>query len=119
MTSDAIRYHTGLAAEEAAERIYAAQGASTLARRARTQSGEIDLIVELAGEVIFVEVKARRTAATAAASLSQRQQARIFAAAELWLAETGRSPLTPCRFDVVTVDATGRAEVIENAFGAA
>ncbi|WP_112320487.1 YraN family protein [Oceanibium sediminis] len=112
-----LRYESGLAAEEAAERLYTAQGAEVLARRARTRSGEIDLIVELGDTVIFVEVKARATHAAAAQSLSARQQARIFAAAELWLAENGRSSLTPCRFDVVTLDATGRAERLENAFG--
>lgn len=111
------RHQTGLAAEEAALRLYTERGAEPLARRARTQAGEIDLVVRHAGEIVFVEVKSRRTHAAAATSLAPRQQARILAAAELWLAEQGHSPLTPCRFDVVTLDATGAAQVIENAFG--
>ncbi|MHA3978263.1 YraN family protein [Halovulum sp. GXIMD14794] len=111
------RYHSGLAAEDSALRLYEAEGGQELDRRARTQAGEIDLIVGQGDEVIFVEVKARKTHAAAAESLSPRQQQRIFTAAQIWLDQTGRTSLTACRFDVVTVDATGEARRIVNAFG--
>ncbi|NNU78890.1 hypothetical protein HMH01_00430 [Halovulum dunhuangense] len=115
--SGSAAFHGGLAAEAAAEAIYAEKGAVTLARRARTPAGEIDLIVALGEEIVFIEVKARRSHAAAAASLSRRQQGRILAAAEAWLAATGRPALTPIRFDLVTLDATGQPQVLENALG--
>lgn len=118
MTGDAMRHHGGLAAEAGAATHYRGMGAEVLAERARTPAGEIDLIVRLDGCIVFVEVKRRRTHGAGAAAVSARQRARIFAAAEIWMAEHGVSPLTPCRFDVVTVDARGTVEVIENAFGA-
>ncbi|MSU89558.1 YraN family protein [Rhodobacteraceae bacterium 2CG4] len=111
------RYHSGLAAEDAAARLYQAEGGQELARRVRTPAGEIDLIVRLGEDIVFVEVKARRSHGAAAAAVSARQQERIVTAAQIWLDRAGHSSLTPCRFDVVTVDAVGEARRIENAFG--
>lgn len=111
------RYHSGLAAEDTALRLYTAEGGQELGRRIRTEAGEIDLIVGQGADVIFVEVKARKTHGAAAESVSPRQQKRIFTAAQIWLDRTGRTSLTPCRFDVVTVDATGEPRRIMNAFG--
>lgn len=118
MTGRRMRHEAGLAAEDAAARAYLARGGAELGRRVRTQAGEIDLIVAEGAAVVFVEVKARASHASGREAVSPRQQARIAAAAELWLAESGRSALTECRFDVVTVDATGAAEIVENAFAA-
>ena len=115
--SDGMRYHQGVAAEEAVIRHYTALGAEVLGTRCRTAAGEIDLVFKRAGEVLFVEVKARARHVAAAASLSARHQARLFAAAEIWLAEAGYSTLAPCRFDVATVDGQGTVEELENAFG--
>jgi len=105
----------GLAAEDAVLRHYEARGARLLARRARTAAGEIDLVVEAAGAVVFVEVKARRSLADAAHALSARQGARLAAAAELWLAEAGYPPGTDLRLDVALADRAGGLRVIENA----
>ncbi|MFQ8432242.1 YraN family protein, partial [Amaricoccus sp. W119] len=56
----------GRAAEEIAERLYLDLGGRIAARRWRCPGGEIDLVVELGGETVFVEVKARRRRAAAA-----------------------------------------------------
>jgi len=111
-------YLSGLAAEEVAERLYTREGAQVRDRRALTEAGEIDLIVEQDGQIIFVEVKARRSHAAAAASLSPKQQVRIMAAAEIWLDAQGLSALTLCRFDLVTIAGDGTAERLENVLSA-
>ncbi|MEM9010088.1 MAG: YraN family protein [Pseudomonadota bacterium] len=108
-------YLGGLAAEDIAARLYTEEGATILAHRWRSAAGEIDLIVVRGDLLIFVEVKARRTLSAAAHALSPRQQARLQAAIESFLAETGRSLATEVRFDVVLVDRQGQVERIENA----
>lgn len=115
MSTGSGRHHGGLAAEEIAARLYLAEGAEIAARRWRCPEGEIDLVLRLPGLVIFAEVKARGTAADAAAhAIPQRQWARVGAAASRWLAENTDGTL-PCRFDAVIVDGTGRAVRYENA----
>ncbi|MDD2876431.1 MAG: YraN family protein [Acidiphilium sp.] len=79
------------------------QGYTTLARRLRTSRGELDLIVADASMVIFVEVKARRTARVAAESITSRQQARLIGAAEIALAENADWQRDATRFDVILV----------------
>ncbi len=116
MTGDAIRYHHGVAAEEAVAAHYTRAGAVILGQRCRTAAGEIDMIAQQGDEILFIEVKARKTHGAGRAAVSARQQQRIFQAAEIWLEENDHSPMTPCRFDVATVDAGGTVEVIENAF---
>ncbi len=108
-------YHTGLAAEDCAARCYLAEGGALRAARWRCPEGEIDLIIELPGEIVFVEVKARRGHADRAAhSVSARQWARIGAAATRYLAEHTDGTV-PCRFDLALVDGAGRLERVENA----
>lgn len=102
----------GRAAEEIAERLYLDLGGRIAARRWRCPGGEIDLVVELGGETVFVEVKARRRRAAAALALRPNQAARLAAAAEIYLQGHGGGP---CRFDIVLIDRSGQAERIENA----
>lgn len=109
-------FQSGMAAEEIALRLYEAEGARLLARRWRCAAGEIDLVLAEGETVVFVEVKARRDAATAAASVTPAQWRRLGQAAEIWLGTA--PPGTDCRFDLVTVDGQGRAERLCNVFGA-
>jgi putative endonuclease len=113
--SGATNYHAGLAAEDIAERLYRAQGAEPLARRYRCRAGEVDLILRLAGVLVFVEVKARKTLEDASVSISARQWARIGQTALSFLQEQTLPLDTPMRFDVVLVDRAGGAEIIEDA----
>lgn len=108
-------YHNGLAAEDIAIRLYGAQKGQILETRWKRRSGEIDLIVSLNGQIIFVEVKARKTLELAAQSISQNQQQRIFNTAQLYLSESGAGLNAETRFDVVVVDRAGQAEILENA----
>ena len=85
-----------------------------LARRHRTPHGEIDLIARDGEALVFVEVKGRPSRALAAGAIGARQRRRLGEAALHYAAETGQAAC-PLRFDVVTVDAAGRAERIANA----
>ena len=107
-------HRTGIVAEDSATRLLEAQGMTILARRHRTPHGEIDLIAEEGGPLVFVEVKARPTRADAALSLTARQWARLEAAALHYAAETDRAD-ADMRFDVILADASGQCERIENA----
>jgi putative endonuclease len=84
----------------------------------RTPAGELDLVVERNGLLVFVEVKARPTLAEAALALAPRQQARLVAAANAWLAANSGHGAAGMRFDVLVVDAAGRVRRIADAFRA-
>jgi putative endonuclease len=100
----------------------ARRGYAIVARRYRTRFGEIDIVSERDDVVVFVEVKARRSArcGTAAESLPSWKRRRIAAMALDYLAWTGRVD-RPCRVDVVAIDGLGtpqqQIQIIENAFG--
>ncbi len=114
MSQGSTAFHNGMAAEDIAARVYEAKGGKLLARRWKVPEGEIDLIVELGGVIVFVEVKARKTMPTAMGALQPAQQARLVACAEQYLAKYATLN-TACRFDLVAVDGTGQVELIENA----
>ncbi|WP_095589515.1 YraN family protein [Actibacterium ureilyticum] len=113
--SGARSYHAGLAAEDAVARLYETNGAQVLERRWRGTAGEVDLILEQGGTVVFVEVKQSRDTGTAALHLTDRQAARIYAAAEEFLATRPGGLLTETRIDVALVDGQGNITIIENA----
>lgn len=98
--------------------MYLDNGHRLIARRWRGPAGEIDLVMEKDGDVIFVEVKASSTHARAAAALSQRQIGRLLRSAEHCLGSFPRGLATPMRFDVALVDGQGRFDVIVNALAA-
>lgn len=97
------------------------RGHRILARRYRTRFGEIDIVSEASGMVVFTEVKARRSNrfGTAAEQIPVWKQRRIAAMALDYLAYSGRLN-DDCRFDVVAIDGAGTAgehvDVIESAF---
>jgi putative endonuclease len=118
------RQLTGQWGEDLACAELSRRGYAILARRYRTRFGEIDVVAEQRGVVVFVEVKARRTSrfGAAADSIPFWKRRRIAAMALDYLAWTGRLDVR-CRFDVVAIDGigTGRmtVRVIEGAFGGA
>lgn len=116
MSRGSTAFHNGMAAEDIAARAYEAKGGKVLARRWKVPEGEIDLIVELAGMIVFVEVKARKNMAAALTALQPAQQARLVACAEQYLAMKADLNAA-CRFDLAALDRTGCIEVIENALG--
>jgi putative endonuclease len=79
------------------------KGYRIVARHWKSSSGEIDIIARRGRNLVFVEVKARRNAATAAESLSRKQQARIARAASQFLATQPALCGLDLRFDVMLV----------------
>jgi len=116
MSRGSTAFYNGMAAEDIAARAYTAKGGKVLARRWKVPEGEIDLIVEHGGVIIFVEVKARKSLEAALDALRPAQQARLLACAEQYLA-TNVNLNAECRFDLVALDRTGHIEILENALG--
>jgi putative endonuclease len=96
-------YRFGLQGENTASAFLASNGFEILARRYRRSCGEIDLIAKRKDHVAFVEVKARRTCEEAAWTIAPRQQAKIRAAAEAFLAEHPDYDNYSASFDVILV----------------
>lgn len=109
----------GHAAEDQVLARYLSSGHRLLCRRWRGPGGEIDLVLEKEGELVFVEVKASATLGRAAARLTARQIARLLASAEAALGFFPTGSLTPMRFDLATVDSSGGLDILPNALQAA
>lgn len=103
----------GRSAEDQAAAWLEARGWTILGRRVRggrgSGAGEIDLVAvdpgTEAGErtLVFIEVKARPTAAAALESVTPAQRRRLAVAAEAWLAAHPDHAADGVRFDVVGV----------------
>lgn len=117
----AYRQRLGRAGEDAAIEALRARGYRIVARNVRLRGGELDVIAEDAGTIVFVEVKARRSSAfgTPAEAGGPRKQRTLCHLALRYLAGQGLGE-RPCRFDVVEVwvDSAGalRAGVFQDAF---
>jgi putative endonuclease len=118
--SDARRV-VGDAGEDAVAEWYRARGYEVVDRNWRVRQGEIDVIAQGHGVVVFCEVKTRRSDAFGlpVEAVTARKQARLRGLAMQWLAQR-RARSDELRFDVAAVrpDGGGRwvVEVIENAF---
>lgn len=111
-------HQTGLEGEDAAAAYFEGLGFAVLDRRWKCPEGELDLVVANQALIVFVEVKARATAAAGHAALEGISQAptRLLAAAEHWMAAhpealQGRD----MRFDVVLIVPSEPVAHIENA----
>lgn len=108
----------GALAEQWAAQYLQRQGLKPVERNYRSRFGEIDLIMEDGGTVVFVEVRLRRNGdfGGAAASIGAHKQQRLIRTAQHYLA--GLAQMPPCRFDAVLMDdAQGRnAQWLRNAF---
>lgn len=112
-----MRYQVGLAAERSVAANYIGRGHRLVSHRWRGAGGEIDLVLERDGEIVFVEVKASKTFERAAESLGARQIRRLLQSAADYLGRCPKGALTPARFDVALVDGQGHLNLLENALG--
>ena len=96
-------------------RWYRDAGYEILDQNWRVRSGELDLVLSRDGEIVFCEVKSRRSNrfGSAAEAVDRRKQLRIRSLAARWLAANGRRG--DLRFDVATVTGV-EVHVIEGAF---
>lgn len=112
----------GRRGEALAEGHLVARGYRILARNFRCRFGEVDLVADEGGVVVFVEVKTRRSAraGTGAEAVGAVKRRRLVAAARYFLAVRGLTAAL-CRFDVVSLDvgAEGtRVDLVRDAFTA-
>lgn len=89
------------------------QGLTLLARNYRTPFGELDLVMEDRGVVVFIEVRYRRREdfGTAAESVDPRKQAKLRATAACYLQRHKQAARQPCRFDVVAISGWERERI--------
>jgi putative endonuclease len=107
----------GARAEELCAELLRSSGLRVIERNWQCRHGEIDLIAEDRGTVVFAEVRMRsRTSfGGAAESVTASKRAKLLAAARLYLS---RRPEAVCRFDVLLVEGDpARIEWIRDAFG--
>ena len=111
-------FQVGVSAESRAAAYLTGRGYAIAARRFKSPVGEVDIVARRGAELVFVEVKARNRLDDAALSVTPRQQKRIVAAAEAWLADHPDDGLRNIRFDVILVARSGRTQHITAAFDA-
>jgi putative endonuclease len=107
----------GARAEDLCADLMRAAGLVLIERNWRCRHGEIDLIAEERGTLVFAEVRMRSRPGFGGAgeSVTAAKRQRLLAAARLYLA---RRPATPCRFDVFLVEGTSaNVQWIRDAFG--
>lgn len=106
----------GRRAEADAEAYLRRKGYRILERNLRSSLGELDLVAETGGVLVFIEVKARRTEAMggAAYAVDGRKQAKLIRLAGQYLARHGLGT-RHCRFDVLLCRGVeGRPDAIEH-----
>jgi putative endonuclease len=95
----------GRGGEERARKYLEKLGYSIVETNYRTPRGEIDIIARQGGEIVFVEVKTRKSdrLGAPAEAVDQRKQARLRNLALSYLKKI-RSIDAPCRFDVISIN---------------
>lgn len=121
MKTPAAHLLRGRAAEARAAAHLQAHGLRIVARNYRVAGGEIDLIARHGAELVFVEVRSRRSAAfgSAAETVTAAKRRRIQLAAQQYLQGLPQRTLPPCRFDIVSITGPGDAaplQWLQNAF---
>jgi len=112
---------TPAAWEERAARFLEGKGYQVIARNSRQRRGEIDIIADDKGTIVFVEVKARRSREFGGPeyAINRTKRRRLVRAAEEFIIR-GKLSERPCRFDAVLIYTGGETpefQHITNAFG--
>ena len=109
---------TGSSFEQKAADYLIENGYRILEKNYRIRTGEIDLIAESEREIVFCEVKYRRSAPAAAAlsAVDLRKQRKIIRTAQYYLMKHPAYSSRSIRFDVIGITGTGHITHIQNAF---
>ena len=117
------RRDKGAIGENIAADYLAKRGYHIRERNYRTREGEIDIIAEKDGTLVFVEVRAKtsRRFGTAEESVTERKKKRLIALAEAYLSDCEEQP-DFCRIDLIAIELGAKGELIrlnliENATG--
>jgi putative endonuclease len=104
----------GQRGEDAAVDAYRRRGYRIVARNWRCRIGELDLVVERRGVLVFCEVKSRRGRAFGVGyeAVTRRKQAKLRSLAEAFLQAAGSRPQA-IRFDVASVAVRGERSAVE------
>ena len=99
------RSETARRGEDAAAAFLERVGMQIEARNWRSAAGELDIVARDGDELVFVEVKTRRSerAGTAEEAVSAAKQRRIVRLAQSYVAANGSAPRGGIRFDVVAI----------------
>jgi len=107
----------GAAGEALAAGWLARAGMRILARNYRCRGGEVDIVADDRGELVFVEVRTRRAGGLVGPeeSVTRRKQQRLLRAAEHYL-QAAAAAERPWRVDLVAVEveASGRVRRVEH-----
>lgn len=92
--------------EKAAESFLIRNGLMLLERNFASRFGEIDLIMEDAGTIVFVEVRYRKSTlrGSGAETVTGQKQGRLSRTAGWYLAKNPAKAEQFCRFDVISID---------------
>ncbi|MDU0201375.1 YraN family protein [Paenibacillus sp. MAH-36] len=117
------RKQLGKLGEDAAEAFLSSKDYRILERNWRCRTGELDIIAEQAGTIVFIEVRTRRSTGrfgTAKESVDTRKQMKVKETAQFYLHRFQKYE-NSVRFDVIAVEiyldgATTQIEHIQGAF---
>jgi len=81
------------------------KGMTLVCRNFQCKLGEIDLIMQDKGVLVFVEVRYRRSSrfGSAVATVDRRKQIKLLRTAQFYLQRSGLRDRLPCRFDVLGI----------------
>jgi putative endonuclease len=104
----------GSRGEDAAADAYRRRGFRIVARNWRCRLGELDVVVQRRGVLVFCEVKSRRESVFGGGfeAVTRRKQAKLRAVAQAFLQATGSHPQA-IRFDVASVSVRGARSTVE------
>lgn len=109
--------NAGLEAEKLAATFLAKHGLKLVTQNYHCRFGEIDLIMQDAKTLVFIEVRLRSNAkfGSAGASITPQKQQKLIATAQHYLQQHGD---TACRFDAILMDKADLQQIewIRNAF---
>ncbi|WP_455197687.1 YraN family protein [Kaarinaea lacus] len=95
----------GQQAEDIALKFLQTKGMRLIARNYRCKLGEIDLVMQDDGALVFIEVRYRKQSnfGDGAESVDFRKQQKIIRSAEHFLQQHRQYSQSPCRIDVISI----------------